>query len=106
MVGPPSPVPFSRLITAVLQRYWRWSRGLTLGAQGMVLGGNNSVLLIRHTYRPGWHFPGGGVERGESIEAALRHDCPGVVVAGSPYRGLGLPACIQQGREAARQLLA
>ncbi len=36
------------------------------------------------------------------IEAALATDTPGVVVAGSPYRGIGIPACIAQGRAAAR----
>jgi oxygen-dependent protoporphyrinogen oxidase len=48
----------------------------------------------------------GHLDRVDRIEAALARDCPGVAVAGSPYRGLGLPACIRQGREAARQLLA
>ncbi len=46
----------------------------------------------------------GHLDRVERIDAALRRDCPGVAVAGAPYRGLGLPACIRQGREAARDL--
>jgi oxygen-dependent protoporphyrinogen oxidase len=47
----------------------------------------------------------GHLDRVERIEASLGRDCPGVVLAGSPYRGLGLPACIRQGRDAALRLL-
>ncbi|MEO7837069.1 MAG: protoporphyrinogen oxidase [Acidimicrobiales bacterium] len=39
------------------------------------------------------------------IEAALARDAPGVLVAGAAYRGVGIPACIAQGRAAARALL-
>jgi protoporphyrinogen/coproporphyrinogen III oxidase len=40
----------------------------------------------------------------DAIEAALSRDCPGLVVTGAAMRGVGLPACIRQGREAAEQV--
>ncbi len=50
-------------------------------------------------YRPG-HL--GRVDR---LDEQLVTDAPGVVVAGAALRGLGVPACIRQGANAARRVL-
>jgi len=49
-----------------------WHR-MTIGARVMVVDGDK-VLLIRHTYLPGWQFPGGGVDPGETVYAAAERE--------------------------------
>ena len=61
------------MLNRVLHYYWRFRRGMTLGVRAVVLG-PGGVLLVRHGYAPGWHFPGGGVEPGETFYAALARE--------------------------------
>ena len=55
----------------------RWRRmllqPLTVGVK-VILARDDQVLLVRHTYQPGWFLPGGGVKRGEALEAAARRE--------------------------------
>lgn len=60
-----------KIILKVLQRYWRIQRGLTMGVQGAIIDEVGRFLLIKHGYRPGWHFPGGGVEKNETVRTSL-----------------------------------
>ena len=61
----------ARLITRVVHSWFAISRGMTLGVRAAAFDEAGRVFLVRHTYVPGWHMPGGGVERGETLHDAL-----------------------------------
>jgi 8-oxo-dGTP pyrophosphatase MutT (NUDIX family) len=63
--------PFDPAIRRFLHAYWRYTRGLTLGVRGLIFDGEGRVFLVKHSYISGWHLPGGGVEKGETLIAAL-----------------------------------
>ena len=63
-----------KLRSKLLHLFFRASRGLTIGVRAVVRSKEGKFLLVRHTYTPGWHFPGGGVEPGETIEHALEKE--------------------------------
>ncbi|MDB5486071.1 MAG: hydrolase [Tardiphaga sp.] len=62
------------LLRRLFHLYWRFARGMTLGARAVVIDDSGRVFLVKHSYVSGWHLPGGGVEVGQSFEAAMRRE--------------------------------
>jgi ADP-ribose pyrophosphatase YjhB (NUDIX family) len=65
----------------------RMTRGMTLGVRVVATDAEGRVLLVRHTYLAGWWLPGGGVDKGETTQAAavreLREEA-GLVARSAP----------------------
>lgn len=64
----------SKLGLAVLHRYFLLVRGMTLGVRILVQNSQGEILLVQHSYLPGWHLPGGGVDHYEDVETAARRE--------------------------------
>ena len=63
----------SKPLSFLLHKYFWLYRGMTLGVRIAIVNSEKKILLVRHSYMPGWYFPGGGVEHGETIyDAAYR----------------------------------
>ncbi len=63
----------TRIARWLRHRAGLYAAPLSIGVRAFVEDGEGSILLVRHTYMPGWHFPGGGVAPGETaIEAVDR----------------------------------
>jgi 8-oxo-dGTP pyrophosphatase MutT (NUDIX family) len=52
---------------------WRLFHPVMVGVR-VILAREGRVLLVRHSYRPGWFLPGGGVDKGETLEEAARRE--------------------------------
>jgi len=78
--------PLQRLRTRAHLLLTALRKRLTLGVRAVLLDGKK-VLLVKHTYTPGWQFPGGGVEPGETAETAAGREAleeTGYAVDGRP----------------------
>lgn len=76
----------ARALHQVYNAYYWLTRPLTLGVRGLIVD-DGRVLLVRHTYMNGWYLPGGGIDKGEAVEDALRRELSeevGVTFEGPP----------------------
>ncbi|MXN63301.1 NUDIX domain-containing protein [Stappia sp. GBMRC 2046] len=64
----------SRLLRRVLLTASLMRRAVTLGVRLAVHDEQGRILLVRHTYLPGWYMPGGGVDLGETAADAGKRE--------------------------------
>ena len=62
-----------RLLFAGARVYWHIFQPINFGVQLMLIQ-DGQIVLVRHSYKPGWYFPGGGVKRKETVEMAGRRE--------------------------------
>lgn len=66
--------PIRKRMFQVMHLWFRFRRGMTLGVRAAAFDDKGRIFLIRHTYVPGWQFPGGGVEVDETVLEALERE--------------------------------
>lgn len=60
-----------RFVMGLRNRFLGAVGGRSLGARAFVFRDDGHVLLVRHSYKSGWHSVGGGVDKGESARQAV-----------------------------------
>lgn len=67
-----------KIVTQILWKlhiiYCWLLRPVTLGVKALVLDRDGRVLLVKHTYKTGWHLPGGAVDKGETSLASVKRE--------------------------------
>ena len=75
MVEDTTPAELSKfrykILTRLAHAVYPFIQGMTMGVRAACFDEAGGIFLVRHTYVPGWHLPGGGVERGETAIEAL-----------------------------------
>ena len=66
--------PIRKPLLYLVHLWFRMKRGLTLGVRAAAFDDKGRVFLVRHTYVPGWQFPGGGVEVDETALESLERE--------------------------------
>lgn len=59
---------FLNISRRLVQRCFNMS---TVGVRALIINHNQEILLVKHTYLPGWHLPGGGLDAGETPKDAI-----------------------------------
>ena len=71
-VTPPEMSAFRyRVLTRIAHFVYFFIKGMTIGVRAACFDDQGRLFLVRHSYIPGWHMPGGGVERRETVREAL-----------------------------------
>ena len=78
---------FYKIATEILRKIYAVLGTSTVGVRALILDDKNRFLMVKHTYRPGWYLPGGGVNHGETTLGAVKRELieeAGVIVNTEP----------------------
>ncbi len=78
---------WEKLFGRALHVYFTLTRSMTLGVRAACFDAEGRIFLVRHSYIAGWHMPGGGVERHETVGQALEKELReegNLVISGEP----------------------
>jgi 8-oxo-dGTP pyrophosphatase MutT (NUDIX family) len=64
---------FIRYVYQVSRMLWLLLKPISTGVR-LLMVRDNQVLLVKHVYEPNWYLPGGAVEQGETLDAAVRRE--------------------------------
>jgi ADP-ribose pyrophosphatase YjhB (NUDIX family) len=73
-------------VNLIRRTYWWLVRPITIGVRAVIVNSEGSILLVKHSYQPGWYLPGGKLGRGESILDGLKRELRQEVGLSLPQR--------------------